>query len=49
MCDEFAWSPDQRREIPRLKVPDIEGCQKVGLISYRSGENRNVFGVRLTD
>ena len=47
MCDEFARSPDQRWNLARMKVPNIEGGQKVGLIGDSRGENRNIFGVCL--
>lgn len=46
MLHEFARSPDQRWSLTRPEVPDVEGCQKVGLIGNRRGENRHVFGVR---
>jgi len=47
MRHEFARSPDQRWDLTRTKVPDVEGCQKVDVIGNCRGENRNVFGVRL--
>ena len=47
MCDEFARSPDQWRNLARMKVPNIEGGQKVGLIGDSRSENRNIFSVRL--
>ena len=47
MCHDFSRSPDQRCQLARMKVPNIEGGQKVGLIGDRSSENRNIFGVCL--
>ena len=47
LCDEFTRSPDQRWNLARMKVPNIEGGQKVRLIGDSRGENRNIFGVCL--
>ncbi len=47
MPHDFARSPDQRWNLTRTEVPNVEGCQKVGLVGNRRGENRHVFGVRL--
>jgi len=44
---ELARSPDERWDLTRTKVPEVEGCQKVDLIGNGPRENRNVFGVRL--
>ena len=47
MRHELTRSPDERWDLTRTKVPEVEGCQKVDPIGNRRRENRNVFGVRL--